>query len=62
MIEELRQQLAHIIPLNVNDRKFIEEVREYGEIRPSLITNNVNLACQIARHPAISWAEKKAKI
>lgn len=60
MVEELKQYLSYILPLNEDDIRFIDGVRKRGEIDPYLITQDIYLARRIESHPAIFWAAKKA--
>lgn len=58
MIQELREKLAELLPLDANEILFISKIREEGIVSPELITNDIELAKKIISHPAINWVIK----
>jgi predicted nucleotidyltransferase component of viral defense system len=58
-IEELREQLTDLLPLEANEVMFINRIRSEGTICPELITDDGELAQKIISHPAINWAIKQ---
>ncbi len=60
LLEELREALILIIPLKKEEVEFIRQIRDFGEIRPELITDDKLLTNTIQRHPAIQWAKQRS--
>jgi len=58
-INELREQLSNILPLEDHERLFIQKIRNEGLISPELITNDQEMAQKIINHPGINWAVKQ---
>lgn len=58
-IDELRQQLSSILPLEEHELLFIKKIRYDGKIAPELITNDQEMAQKILTHPAINWVIKQ---
>jgi predicted nucleotidyltransferase component of viral defense system len=55
LVEECRQALAVVLPLNASERKFLDRLLDHGEIVPSLLTADASLAERIAAHPLLEW-------
>ncbi|HIF0302612.1 TPA: nucleotidyl transferase AbiEii/AbiGii toxin family protein [Legionella pneumophila] len=58
---ELHQALHGFLPLRDNEIEFVKLVREFGQVKPGLITNDENLWPKIESHPGILWAMKRDK-
>ena len=61
LLEELRQRLATLLPLQPHQIDFINHIRHTGEIKPELITDDTTLAEKIKRQPALHWALQRHK-
>lgn len=61
MLQELRSALQILLPLEQKEIEFIQTIREEGEIKPELITDDHELIKRIKSHPAILWSAKKTK-
>lgn len=59
-IEELREQLAKMLPLEDHERMFIHKIRSEGVISPELITNDSDMAERIINQPAVRWAAQQS--
>lgn len=59
LINETREKLATILPLQENEVKFINQIRKIGEIKPELLTSDTKLAEKISVQPALHWAAKR---
>lgn len=55
MAEECRQGLGIVLPLNDPEREFLDRLLDYGEIEPSLLTQDIELADRIRRSPGLEW-------
>lgn len=60
LLDKIMEQMNMILPLQSEEQEFIELIRENGDIRPNLITNDSNLQETILNHPAIKWATIKS--
>lgn len=58
-IQELREQLAQLLPLDADAMTFINKIRNEGIVLPELITGDSELAKKVLSHPAINWAVKR---
>lgn len=61
LVVELRHALSTFLPLRENEIEFVNLVREFGQVKPKLITNDENLWPKIESHPGILWSMKRAR-
>jgi len=61
LLDELRDALSILLPLQKSETDFILQIRNSGKINPELITDDKNLMNSIHFHPAIRWAILKSK-
>ena len=59
LLSELKESLSIILPLQKNELDFINLIRNEGEIKPELITDNKNLIESILVHPLVKWSVMK---
>jgi predicted nucleotidyltransferase component of viral defense system len=55
LVDECRRVLKILLPLKRSERKFLDLLRERGEIEPSLLTADTALQDRIRRHPSLLW-------
>ena len=55
LVEECRAGLSTVLPLQPNEREFLDRLLDHGEIEPSLLTKDEELAGRIRRHPGLEW-------
>ncbi|AMQ26661.1 TPA: nucleotidyl transferase AbiEii/AbiGii toxin family protein [Legionella pneumophila] len=60
-INELREQLSNILPLESHEQLFIQNIRNEGLISPELITSDKEMAQKIINHPGVNWAVRQGK-
>lgn len=53
--DEIRQALQVVLPLEKSEREFMDRLLDHGEIAPSLLTVDKELAERIRIHPALAW-------
>lgn len=53
--DECRAALKRLFPLKADENEFLTALRERGEIRPELLTDNSELASRIAAQPMLRW-------
>ena len=55
LLEECREGLSVILPFRSQEKAFLDAVMDKGEIRPSLLTEDTDLARRIREHPGLEW-------
>ena len=62
MLNKITDQISMILPLQYEEQEFINLIREKGDIRPHLITDDNKLQEIILNHPAIKWSTMRTNI
>lgn len=61
IINECKERLKSLLPLNNKELEFLRLVQEDGVIQPDLLSDDNNLCEKIIKHPLINWkAQKKS--
>ncbi len=55
LVDECRSALSAVLPLAENERAFLDQLLEHGEIDPTLLTDDEDLKKRIATHPGLRW-------
>jgi predicted nucleotidyltransferase component of viral defense system len=55
LVGETRQALGAVLPLSAPEMEFLDRLNGTGEIAPSLLTSDQDLAERIANHPLTKW-------
>jgi hypothetical protein len=55
MTADCRKALGIVLPLNENEREFLDGLLDQGKIEPRLLTQDKALAKRISGHPALAW-------
>jgi predicted nucleotidyltransferase component of viral defense system len=55
LVEECRAGLRAVLPLESDEREFLDRLLDHGEIEPSLLTQDKGLIDRIRRHPGLEW-------
>lgn len=55
LVDRCRQALGAVLPLSKSELEFLDLLLDDGEITPSLLTSNEELAKRIKQHPLIEW-------
>lgn len=66
LVSQCRVAMQSILPLSSTEREFLDRLLEDGDVVPSLLTSDEELAGRIACHPGLQWKaihvrEHKAK-
>jgi len=61
MVEECRERLEVVLPFNGAEREFLDRLLDHGEIEPSLLTEDEELAGRIRNHPGLKWKALNVK-
>lgn len=55
LVSECRDLMGTVLPLDENEREFLDRLTDHGEIRPELITDDEGLRQIIISHPQLEW-------
>jgi len=55
LVHECKSKLALVLPFQDQEIEFLSRVKQAGEIRPDLITNDDVLCGRIMQHPLLQW-------
>ncbi|MBN1627888.1 MAG: nucleotidyl transferase AbiEii/AbiGii toxin family protein [Deltaproteobacteria bacterium] len=55
MVDECRKAASIVLPLRKGEREFLERILDDGEIIPSLLTKDKDMADRILNHPGLQW-------
>lgn len=61
LVSECREALWAVLPLNEQEREFLDRLLDHGEIKPSLVTDDQAMAERIAGHPALEWKARNVR-
>ncbi len=55
LVEECRDALGIVLPLQDHEREFLDRLLDHGQIKPSILTKDAELIKRIQRHPGLEW-------
>ena len=55
LVEDCCQAISIVLPFTEREREFLDRILDHGEIKPSLITTNKEMAKRIRNHPGLEW-------
>jgi predicted nucleotidyltransferase component of viral defense system len=61
LVTECREGLAALLPLNDAEQEFLGRLLDHGEMEPTLLTNDADLADRIRRHPGLEWKAQNVR-
>ena len=61
LVEEVREALSVVLPLQKSELTFLDRLLEDGEIEPELLTQDKMLAGVIRNHPALLWKAQNVR-
>jgi predicted nucleotidyltransferase component of viral defense system len=61
MVAECRQAISIVLPFTEGEHEFLDRILDHGEIVPSLITNDKDMADKIIKHPGLQWKALNVK-
>lgn len=62
ILDEVKEKMRIILPLEKSEIDFIRLLREQGEVKPELITEDENLSDVVFTHPLIKWKIANKKV
>lgn len=54
-VQECRELLSIVVPLEPSEREFLDKLLDHGEIEPTLLTHDPALVGRIGVHPGLLW-------
>lgn len=61
LVGECREALSVVLPLEPNEKEFLDKLLDQGEIEASLLTNDFSMADKINTHPLLAWKALNVK-
>jgi predicted nucleotidyltransferase component of viral defense system len=61
MIDECRERLGAVLPMAANEIAFLDRILDHGEIKPELLTANMEMSKRISAHPLLQWKALNAR-
>ena len=61
LLNECRQGLSIVLPLADPEREFLDRILDYGEIVPTLLTNDPDIVHRIASQPMLQWKAQNVR-
>lgn len=61
MLITVQNFLQYLFPLREHEQHFLNALLDFGEIKPELLTNDVQLQDKIKLHPAVQWSAYNIK-
>jgi predicted nucleotidyltransferase component of viral defense system len=61
LVEECRQALGVVLPLNAAEREFLDRLLDEGDIVPDLLTSDQDLKQRIAKQPMLEWKAENVR-
>jgi hypothetical protein len=58
---ECREGVAALLPLTGAEREFLDRLLDHGEVEPTLLTGDADLADRIRRHPGLEWKAQNVR-
>ena len=55
LVNECRRAVSIVLPFSEREREFLDRILDQGEIIPSLVTNDEDMADKIRNHPGLQW-------
>jgi predicted nucleotidyltransferase component of viral defense system len=55
MVATCRERLSGLVQFTLNEADFLDRLLDHGEIVPSLLTDNAEMAARIQDHPLLRW-------
>lgn len=55
LVSECRDGVTSLLPFTEAEREFLDRLLDYGEVEPTLLTGDAELAERIRRHPGLAW-------
>jgi len=55
LVNECRNAISIVLPFTEGEREFLDRILDHGEIIPSLLTSDEEMANKIRNHPGLQW-------
>jgi len=60
IVEKCKSSLSILLPFKENEIEFLEKLQKHGEIKPELLSDNVDFCERVKKHPLLHWRAKQA--
>lgn len=61
LVDETRELMAAVLPLDAHELDFLEQLNGAGEIVPELLTGDAKMQATIREHPGLKWKAMNVK-
>lgn len=61
LVNECRQALGAVLPFTEPEREFLDRILDHGEIVPTLLTSDPDMAPRIMSHPMLQWKAQNVR-
>ena len=61
LVEECRERLSMILPMNDDELEFLRRLNDEGEIAPALLTDDARMQGIIRQHPGLRWKAQNVR-
>lgn len=58
LVDECKTGLSMVLPFSKNESEFLEQIQNYGKIRPELISDDEEFCNRVRVHPLLHWRAK----
>lgn len=58
---ETRERLAAVLPFRANEREFLDRLLDHGDVRPELLTDDVEVRGRLSAHPGRLWKAQNVR-
>jgi hypothetical protein len=61
LTSETRERLAAVLPFRANELEFLDRLLDYGDVRPELLTDDVEVRGRLLAHPGLLWKAQNVR-
>ena len=61
LVNECRERLALVLPLDAHEREFLDRLNDHGDIVPEVLTDDARMQALIRNHPGLQWKALNVK-
>lgn len=61
LIDECKSALNMILPFRKNEIEFLDQLQQYGELRPELISDDSAFCERVSMHPLLHWRKQGSR-
>jgi predicted nucleotidyltransferase component of viral defense system len=61
LTSDTRDRLAAVLPFRLNEREFLDRLLDHGDVRPELLTHDVEVRGRLSAHPGLLWKAQNVR-